>query len=115
MDGSYQRIDMLQIENEIFHGLCGAVFQNEIIFFTSDAPPGFGRSRHSAETSIRMDGVWKIDGGVGKRGIFRKLFELEYWYGFGTCTDYIDQARIISFLLNRIHKNLEGLSMVDSI
>ena len=101
MDGSYQKTHMLQIENEIFHGLCGAVFHDEIIFFTSDAPPGFGR--HSNDRSIRMEGVWKVDGGVGQRGIFRKLFELEYWYGFGTCTNYCDQARMKSFQNNKGH------------
>jgi len=96
MDGSHQIPFMLELETEIFHGLCGATYQDEFIFFTSDAPPGFSKS---AEKSIRMEGVWKIDGAVGKRGIFRKLFELEYWYGFGTCTNFLDQARIISISL----------------
>ena len=98
MDGSYQIPYMLELETEIFHGLCGATYQDEFIFFTSDAPPGFSRS-YSAEKSIRMEGVWKIDGGVGIRGIFRKLFELEYWYGFGACTNFVDQARIESIQL----------------
>ena len=95
LDGSQQMPRMLQLETEIFHGLCGTTYQDEFIFFTSDAPPGFATS-HSSKKSIRMEGVWKIDGDVGKRGVFRKLFELEYWYGFGTCTNFLDQVGIKS-------------------
>ena len=102
MDGSNQITQMFQLETEIFHGLCGATYQDEFIFFTSDVPLGFTRS-YSSEKSIRMEGVWKIEGDVGKRGIFRKLFELEYWYGFGTCTNFLDQVGIKSLSVTVIY------------
>ena len=35
MDGSNQITQMFQLETEIFHGLCGATYQDEFIFFRS--------------------------------------------------------------------------------
>ena len=89
MDGTWQTSHMFEVEREEFHGLCGAVYKNDFIFFTSDAPP----------TKWRTDKVWKLDGaeiGTKKYHAFRQLFQLNFWYGFGTCTNYVDQARIKS-------------------
>ena len=87
MDGTWQVSYMTEVDQEVFRGLCGAVFKDEFIFFASDAPPA----------KWRIDKVWKLDGveiGFKKHHAFRPIFQLEFWYGFGTCTNYVDQARI---------------------
>ena len=87
MDGTWQTPHMTEIDNERFYGICGAVYKDEFILFASDAPPA----------KWRIDKVWKLDGaelGLKKQHAFRSIFELNFWYGFGTCTNYHDQARI---------------------